>query len=101
MENKFDTFLGSGSVQISGVQKQRIAIARAILKNTSMFVFDEATSALERKNEKLIQSTLSQLFKNRTTLVIAHRLSTIRRADNIIVLNSGRVVEQGTHEELV
>lgn len=101
MEKGLDTFLGAGGAQISGGQKQRIAIARAIIKNPSMFVFDEATSALDRKNEKAIQETLNLLSKNRTTLVIAHRLSTIQQADSIIVLNHGRIVEQGTHEELV
>lgn len=101
MEKGLDTFLGAGGAQISGGQKQRIAIARAILKNPSMFVFDEATSALDRKNEKSIQETLSVLSQNRTTLVIAHRLSTIQRADNIVVLSGGKVVEQGTHQQLV
>ena len=98
MEKGLDTFLGAGGTQISGGQKQRIGIARAILKNPSMFVFDEATSALDRRNEKEIQETLSILSKNRTTLVIAHRLSTIQRADRIIVLSGGQIVEQGTHE---
>ena len=97
MDKGLDTFLGAGGAQISGGQKQRIAIARAILKRPSMFLFDEATSALDRKNEKAIQETLSILSKNRTTLVIAHRLSTIQRADNIVVLSQGRIVEQGVH----
>lgn len=101
MEKGLDTFLGAGGAQISGGQKQRIGIARAILKNPSMFIFDEATSALDRKNEKIIQETLSILSKNRTTLVIAHRLSTVRSADNIIVLSGGKIVEQGKHDELV
>jgi len=92
MEKGLDTFLGAGGAQISGGQKQRIAIARAILKNPSMFVFDEATSALDRRNEKEIQESLSLLSQNRTTLVIAHRLSTIQRADVIIVLSHGKIV---------
>ncbi len=88
-------------MKLSGGEKQRVAIARAILKNPRILIFDEATSALDSKSEKLIQAELEQIAAERTTLTIAHRLSTIVGADQILVLERGRIVERGTHAELL
>jgi subfamily B ATP-binding cassette protein MsbA len=88
-------------VLLSGGQRQRIAIGRALLKNAPILILDEATSALDTKSERHIQEGLTELMKNRTTFVIAHRLSTVEKADQIIVLDSGRIVESGTHAELL
>lgn len=93
--------VGEGGSLLSGGQRQRIAIARALLKNAPVLVLDEATSALDTESERLIQDALSRLMKNRTTLVIAHRLSTVEHADQIVVLDAGRIVERGTHAELL
>jgi ABC-type multidrug transport system fused ATPase/permease subunit len=98
---KWDTMVGERGVKLSGGQRQRIAIARAILKNPKFLLLDEATSALDSESEKWVQSALEELMKNRTSLIIAHRLSTIRSADLIIVMEEGRIVESGSHEELM
>ncbi|WP_332692695.1 ATP-binding cassette domain-containing protein, partial [Devosia sp.] len=88
-------------VMLSGGQKQRLAIARAILKNAPILLLDEATSALDAQSERLVQVALEHLMAGRTTLVIAHRLATIRDADKILVLDGGRIIDQGTHDQLV
>jgi subfamily B ATP-binding cassette protein MsbA len=95
------TKIGQNGMGLSGGQRQRLAIARAILKDAPILILDEATSALDNESEQLIQSSLDQLKKNRTTLVIAHRLSTIEKADRIVVISEGKIVEQGTHAELM
>lgn len=97
----FNTLVGERGVKLSGGQRQRVAIARAILKNAPILVLDEATSALDSHSEKLIQDALTELMKNRTSIVIAHRLSTIAKLDRIIVLNQGTIAEEGTHKELL
>ncbi len=97
----YDTFLGERGVRLSGGQRQRIAIARAILKNPPLLLLDEATSALDAQSERMVQAALEAAMRDRTTLVIAHRLATVQRADLILVLEHGHVVEQGSHEELL
>jgi len=97
----YDTMIGERGQRLSGGQRQRVAIARALLKNAPILVLDEATSALDTESELLVQEALANLMLNRTSFVIAHRLSTIRRADAIIVLERGRVVEIGRHDELL
>jgi subfamily B ATP-binding cassette protein MsbA len=101
LPNGYDTKIGENGVLLSGGQRQRLAIARAILKDAPLLILDEATSALDSESERYIQAALEHVMKTRTTLVIAHRLSTIKRANKIIVMHQGRVVEQGTHQQLL
>ncbi|MBD5378909.1 MAG: ABC transporter ATP-binding protein [Bacteroides sp.] len=100
-EDGYQTMIGDRGCRLSGGQRQRLSIARAILKNPPLLILDEATSALDSESEQLVQQALDRLMKNRTTLVIAHRLSTIRNADMICVLHEGRIVERGTHDQLL
>ena len=101
LPDKYDSMVGERGLKLSGGEKQRVAIARTILKNPNILVFDEATSALDSKTEKIIQAELREISRDRTTLVIAHRLSTIVDADQILVMDHGRIVERGTHRELL
>ena len=101
LDNKFDSDIGEDGVTLSGGQRQRLSIARAIAKDSPILILDEATSALDSATEKLVQSAITKMQKGRTTIIIAHRLSTIQNADRIIVLNEGKIIEQGSHKELI
>jgi subfamily B ATP-binding cassette protein MsbA len=97
----FETRVGERGVKLSGGQRQRIAIARVFLKNPALVVLDEATSSLDTESERLIEEAMEELLRGRSTLIIAHRLSTVRRADRVIVLEHGRIVEEGPHDQLM
>lgn len=101
LQNGYDTIIGEQGVKLSGGQRQRLSISRALLKNPPIMIFDEATSALDNESELLVQEAIERLMKERTTFVIAHRLSTIRNADRILVLDKGKIVQQGKHDELL
>jgi subfamily B ATP-binding cassette protein MsbA len=100
-EEGLDTLIGERGVKLSGGQRQRIAIARAVLADPKIIILDEATSNLDTESEALIQKSLAELVKDRTTIVIAHRLSTIKNADQILVIEAGEIVERGTHDSLI
>jgi subfamily B ATP-binding cassette protein MsbA len=100
-EDGIDTLIGERGVKLSGGQRQRITIARAIIADPRILILDEATSNLDNESESLIQESLKKLMKGRTTFVIAHRLSTIRQADQILVIENGKIAEKGTHEKLL
>ena len=97
----YDTNIGDRGAKLSGGQRQRLSIARAVLKNPEFLILDEATSALDTESEKLVQDALTKLLKGRTSVVIAHRLSTIMNADRLFVIDEGRIVEEGKHEDLI
>jgi len=100
-DDGLETLIGERGVKLSGGQRQRLAIARAILADPKIIILDEATSNLDTESESLIQKSLAELVKDRTTIVIAHRLSTIRKADQILVIEAGHIAERGTHDELI
>jgi subfamily B ATP-binding cassette protein MsbA len=97
----YDTNIGDAGSKLSGGQKQRLSIARAVLKNPPVMILDEATSALDTESEALVQEALEYMMRNSTSLVIAHRLSTVKNADLIVVMKDGKIIEQGTHEQLI
>ena len=101
LPEKYKTLIGENGIRLSGGQKQRLSIARAILKNSPIILLDEATSSLDAESEEKVQNAIFNLTKNRTTLVIAHRLSTINKANKIIVMKEGKVLQSGTHNELL
>ena len=97
----YDTNIGDDGNKLSGGQKQRVSIARAVLKNPPIMILDEATSALDTESERYVQDALEKMMENRTSLIIAHRLSTIQKADHIVVMEKGDIIEQGSHQELM
>ena len=101
LEDKYESEIGEDGITLSGGQRQRLSIARAIAKDSPILILDEATSALDSATEKLVQSAINKMQKDRTTIIIAHRLSTIQHADRIIVLKDGQIIEQGSHNELL
>jgi len=101
LQDGYNTWVGERGVNLSGGQRQRIAIARAVLLNPQILILDEATSALDSESEALVQEALERLMKGRTVFIIAHRLSTIRRVNRILVFEKGKIVESGTHDELL
>ena len=101
LPNGYDTYVGERGVKLSGGERQRVVIARAILKNAPILVLDEATSSLDSESEALIQRALAELMKGKTTIAIAHRLSTIMQMDRIIVIDKGKIIDEGAHEELL
>jgi subfamily B ATP-binding cassette protein MsbA len=101
LEQGYQSTIGDKGMKLSGGQRQRLTIARAVFKNPSILILDEATSSLDTESEQLVQEAINNMMQHRTSIVIAHRLSTVRHADEIIVLNKGVIVERGTHDELV
>ena len=101
LEHGYQTIIGDRGSKLSGGERQRLTIARAVLKNPPILILDEATSSLDTESERLVQEALTNLMQNRTSIVIAHRLSTIQNADEILVMQSGRIIERGTHQNLM
>lgn len=101
MRQEYSTVVGESGIKLSGGQRQRLAIARSIVKRPKILILDEATSSIDVRSELMVQAALDRVSKDRTTITIAHRLSTVKKADNIVVLRKGKVVQQGTHEELM